>query len=222
MHHVTGMPVGEGRIASAFGVSLRHIVSDPAGIFMPPRTTGDVASLLERARNNDRNAIDALFELLYDDLRRIAHSRLAASGHQTLLNTSALVHEAYLRFQQAERITLKDREHFLAYAASTLRSVVVDFVRKRGAERRGGDAIHVTLDTDVADNLVASDDEILEVHEALDELAEVEPRLVRVVEMRYFAGLTETEIAAALGVTDRTVRRDWEKARVLLAAMLKR
>lgn len=189
---------------------------------MPPRTTGDVASLLERARNNDRNAIDALFELLYDDLRRIAHSRLAGSGHQTLLNTSALVHEAYLRFQQADRITLKDREHFLAYAARTLRSVVVDFVRKRGAERRGGDAIHVTLDTDVADNLVASDDEILEVHEALDELAEVEPRLVRVVEMRYFAGLTETEIAAALGVTDRTVRRDWEKARVLLAAMLKR
>ena len=121
---------------------------------MPPRTTGDVASLLERARNNDRSAIDALFELLYDDLRRIAHSRLAASGHQTLLNTSALVHEAYLRFQQADRITLKDREHFLAYAASTLRSVVVDFVRKRGAERRGGDAIHVTLDTDVADHLV--------------------------------------------------------------------
>ena len=183
---------------------------------------GDVTALLKRARANDRGAIDALFELLYDDLRRIAHSRLAASGHQTLLNTSALVHEAYLRFRQADRLALNDREHFLAYAATTLRSVVVDFMRKRNAERRGGNLVHVTLDTDVADQLVASDDEILEVHEALEQLALVDPRLVRVVEMRYFAGLTEDEIAAALDVTDRTVRRDWEKARVLLAAILKR
>ena len=182
---------------------------------------GDVTVLLSRARANDRSAIDALFELLYDDLRRIAHSRLAASGPQTLLNTGALVHEAYLRFQKADRIALNDREHFLAYAASTLRSVVVDFVRKRSAERRGGDLLQVTLDTNMADRLVASDDEILDVHEALDALAEVDPRLVRVVEMRYFAGLTEVEIAAALDVTERTVRRDWEKARVLLAAMLK-
>ncbi len=183
---------------------------------------GDVTVLLSRARANDRSAIDALFELLYDDLRRIARSRLAASGPQTLLNTSALVHEAYLRFQKADRIALNDREHFLAYAASTLRSVVVDFVRKRSAERRGGDLMQVTLDTNVSDRRVASDDEILEVHEALAALAEVDPRLVRVVEMRYFAGLTEVEIAAALDVTERTVRRDWEKARVLLAAMLRR
>jgi DNA-directed RNA polymerase specialized sigma24 family protein len=95
-------------------------------------------------------------------------------------------------------------------------------VRKRDAERRGGGIVHVTLDTGVSDQLVASDDEILQVHEALEQLALVDPRLVRVVEMRYFAGLTEGEIAAALDVTDRTVRRDWEKARVLLAAMLRR
>jgi RNA polymerase sigma factor (TIGR02999 family) len=183
---------------------------------------GDITLLLQRARDNDRAAIDALFELLYQDLRRIAHARLAASGHQTLLDTSALVHEAYLRFQQADRITLNDREHFLAYAASTLRSVVVDFMRKRHAERRGGDAVHVTLDTNLAESVGASDDEILAVHEALQELARVDSRLVQVVEMRYFAGLTETEIASILGVTDRTVRRDWEKARVLLAGMLKR
>jgi len=183
---------------------------------------GDVTVLLNRARANDPRAIDALFELLYDDLRRLARSRLAAGGHQTLLNTGALVHEAYLRLQKAGRIDLNDRDHFLAYAANTLRSVVVDFVRKRSAERRGGGLVHITLDTDVADKLGASDDEILEVHEALEELGKVDIRLVRVVEMRYFAGLTEEEIAAALGVTERTVRRDWEKARVLLAAMLKR
>ncbi len=183
---------------------------------------GDVTVLLKRARANDRSAIDALFELLYDDLRRLARSRLAASGHQTLLNTGALVHEAYLRLQKAGRIDLNDREHFLAYAANTLRSVVVDSVRKRNAERRGGGLAHITLDTDVADELGASDDEILGVHEALQELGKVDMRLVRVVEMRYFAGLTEEEIATALDVTARTVRRDWEKARVLLAAMLKR
>jgi RNA polymerase sigma factor (TIGR02999 family) len=183
---------------------------------------GDVTALLNRARDNDRSAIDALFELLYDDLRRLARSRLAVSGHLTLLNTESLVHEAYLRFQQAGRITLNDREHFLAYAATTLRSVVVDFVRKRNAERRGGKVTHVTLDTEVSEQLGASDDEILDVHEALAELAKVDARLVRVVEMRYFAGLSVNEIAAALDVTDRTVRRDWEKARVLLAAMLER
>jgi RNA polymerase sigma factor (TIGR02999 family) len=183
---------------------------------------GDITLLLRRAKDNDREAVDQLFELLYQDLRRLAHARLAASGRHALLDTSSLVHEAYLRFQQADRITLNDREHFLAYAASTLRSVVVDFVRRRKAERHGGHALHVTLDTEVADNVTATDDEVLAVHDALEELARVDERLVRVVEMRYFAGLTETEIAAALGVTDRTVRRDWEKARVLLAAMLKR
>jgi RNA polymerase sigma factor (TIGR02999 family) len=187
-----------------------------------PIGMGDVTALLQRARADDPDALNALFELLYDDLRRLARSRLAASGHQTLLDTHALVHEAYLRFQQAGRITLNDREHFLAYAATTLRSIVVDFVRKRKAERRGGDAERVTLDTDVADTLGASDAEILAVHEALDDLAKLDARLARIVEMRYFAGLGEAEIAGALGIGERTVRRDWEKARILLSAMLGR
>jgi RNA polymerase sigma factor (TIGR02999 family) len=108
----------------------------------------------------------------------------------------------------------------MAYAATTMRSIVIDFVRRRSAERRGGGVQHVTLDTRAADMLGGSDDEILAVHEALETLAEVDPRLVSVVEMRYFAGLTDIEIGAALGVTDRTVRRDWERARLLLADML--
>ena len=103
-----------------------------------------------------------------------------------------------------------------------MRSVVIDFVRRRSADRRGGGAEHVTLDTSAAEAMVASDDEILAVHDALETLAKVDQRLVRVVEMRYFAGLTDVEIAAALGVTDRTVRRDWERARLLLADMLGR
>lgn len=167
-------------------------------------------------------AAEALFAQLYQELRRLARSRLAGGGRHTLLDTSALVHEAFMRMQRDGLVALKDREHFLAYAATTMRSVVIDFVRRRQAARRGGEAEHVTLDTRAGEMLGTRDDEILEVHEALQLLAQVDERLVRVVEMRYFAGLTDAEIAAALGVTDRTVRRDWERARLLLAQMLGR
>ncbi len=167
-------------------------------------------------------SVQALFPALYAELRRLARSRLASGGRHTLLDTSALVHEAFLRMQRGGGVALNDREHFMAYAATTMRSIVIDFVRRRSADRRGGDAEHVTLDTRAAESLGASDDEILAVHEALETLAKVDQRLVRVVEMRYFAGLTDAEIGAALGVTDRTVRRDWERARLLLAEMLGR
>jgi RNA polymerase sigma factor (TIGR02999 family) len=179
-------------------------------------------NLLERVRNNDRQALDELFAQFYAELSRLARSRLSASGHQTLLDTSALVHEAYLRLSGVNGLSLKDRDHFMAYAATTLRSVVVDMVRKRQAEQRGGGLQHITLNTEVAQSVGSGEEEILQVHEALATLAAVDERMVKVVEMRYFAGLTEVEIANALGVTDRTVRRDWEKARLLLASMLKR
>jgi RNA polymerase sigma factor (TIGR02999 family) len=169
------------------------------------------------------DSVQALFPSLYTELRRLARSRLAGGGRPTLLDTSALVHEAFMHMQKDGGVRVADREHFMAYAATTMRNIVIDFVRRRKAERRGGGAEHVTLDTRAAEQLgAASDDEILDVHEALQTLAEVDPRLVRVVEMRYFAGLTDLEIAAALGVTDRTVRRDWERARLLLAQMLGR
>ena len=167
-------------------------------------------------------SVQALFPALYAELRRLARSRLASGGRHTLLDTSALVHEAFLRMQRNHALELRDREHFMAYAATTMRSIVIDFVRRRSAERRGGDAEHVTLDTHAAESLGSSDEEILAVHEALEILAQVDERLVRVVEMRYFAGLTDLEIGSALGVTDRTVRRDWERARLLLAQMLGR
>lgn len=168
-------------------------------------------------------SVQTLFPSLYQELRRLARSRLAGGGRPTLLDTSALVHEAFMRMQRDGGVQLKDREHFMAYAATTMRSIVIDFVRRRKAERRGGDAEHVTLDTLAAEQIgAASDDEILAVHEALEALAEIDARLVKVVEMRYFAGLSDLEIAAALDVTDRTVRRDWERARLMLAQMLGR
>jgi RNA polymerase sigma factor (TIGR02999 family) len=182
---------------------------------------GDVTQLIARARDGDRSALDALFEILYPDLRRIAHARL--SGHQRShqLQTTALVNECYMKFVQMARVNPVDRAHFLAYSATVMRSVVVDTVRASQAERRGGDAPHVTLSTAVGDQVAMSEDEILDVHAALRDLAALDARLAQVVEMRYFGGMNDLEISQALGVTDRTVRRDWEKARMLLATALR-
>lgn len=182
---------------------------------------GDITQLIARAREGDRGAFDTLFGVLYPELRRIAHARLAGNVRDTLMNTTSLVHDCYLKFVQSARLTPEDRVHFLAYSASVMRSIVVDAVRAGQAERRGGDAAHVTLNTGVADSVPQPEDQILDVNAALEDLARLDPRLVRVVEMRYFCGMKDAEIAQALGLTDRTVRRDWEKARLLLAHALR-
>mmetsp|Transcript_20863 Transcript_20863/g.80088 ORF Transcript_20863/g.80088 Transcript_20863/m.80088 type:complete len:142 (-) Transcript_20863:249-674(-) len=139
----------------------------------------------------------------------------------TLLDTTALVHEVWLRLSDLQGQGYPDRRHYLAYAGRAMRSVVVDLVRARQAERRGGGQALLTLDTAVAEQTPQPYDDVLQVHEALDELSRLEPRLAQVVEMRYFAGLAEREIAEALGVTERTVQRDWQKARLFLAASLR-
>jgi len=178
----------------------------------------DITALLSAVKQGNAVAEAELFSRLYDDLRHLAHHRLRRSKPTTLLETTALVHEAYLRLHQAGYVQIADRSHFLAYAARVMRSVVVDSVRKRGLARRV-DADANTLPA--SSSLAAGENEILRVDQALSELAGVSERLVRVVEMRYFAGMKETEIAEALSLTERTVRRDWEKARMILAAALK-
>jgi RNA polymerase sigma factor (TIGR02999 family) len=171
------------------------------------KAMGDITVLLGRARDGDRGAFDSLFDALYPDLRRIAHARLASHQRSTMLNTTVLVHECFLKFTAADRLTPTDRAHFLAYGAQVMRSIIVDLARAR--------------QSDVRENLPAGEDEIMDVHEALEQLALLDARLAKVVEMRYFGGLREAEIAEALGVNERTIRRDWEKARLLLAAALR-
>ncbi len=163
--------------------------------------------------------LEALWSGLYPDLKKLARARLRNSGPHTLLDTTGLVNDAYLRVAGAASLRDASPAQFLAYAARTMRSVIVDLARERMAARHGGDLVRMTLNTVVADGTPAGD-EPLEVDGALRQLAELEPRLGQVVEMRYFGGFTEAEIGAALGVTERTVRRDWEKARLLLRAML--
>ena len=180
-----------------------------------------ITMLLQRARNGEEAARDSLFELAYDSLKGLARSRLRNDGRGGQLDTTALVHEAYLRFINSGDLRASDRRAFFAYASTVMRSVIVDSARERLAERRGGDLMQVTLSTQIADNIPADDQGILQVHEALIALAEADPRAAQVVEMRYFGGYTEAEIAEALDLTERTVRRDWDKARLLLSAMLK-
>jgi RNA polymerase sigma factor (TIGR02999 family) len=181
----------------------------------------EITMLLQAANSGDDQAAGRVVSLLYAELHRLARSRLRRSGDLTLLDTTSLVHESYLRIQQAGKPDFEDRRHFLAYAAKAMRTIVIDIARAAQADRRGGGALHVTLNTAVGDSIAVEEDEILRVHEALDELAGVDERLARLVEMRYFGGLTETEIAACLGVTERTVQRDWQKARMFLSMAMK-
>jgi RNA polymerase sigma factor (TIGR02999 family) len=160
-----------------------------------------------------------LWSQLYPELKRLARSRLRRSGPNTLLNTTGLVNESYLRVAGAGSLSGAARGQFLAYAARAMRSVVIDLIRERQAQRRGGDLARVTLNLDIIENAPEADAPV-RVDEALRALESLEPRLCQVVEMRYFAGFTEAETGAALGVTERTVRRDWTKACLLLRSML--
>lgn len=167
--------------------------------------------------------LDALYADAYRELRRLARARLHGGGRNTVLDTTALVHESYLRLARHGEVEFADRLRFMVYAGRVMRSVIIDLVRERQAERRGGDAAHVTLTTQLGEHIAADagEAEILRVHDALEELAKLDARMAQVVELRYFAGMTETEIAQALGVTDRTVRRDWQQARMFLAEALR-
>ena len=160
-------------------------------------------------------SIDGLVALAYHELRAIAHRRLAARGPAGTLSTTALVNEAYLRLADQSRTGSYDRAHFLAVASLAMRHVLVDRARERVALKRGGVRQRVTLD-DVHIAVDEEPDVLLALDDALHRLAAFEPRLAQVVECRFFGGLTEPETAEALGITVRTVQRDWVKARVLL------
>ncbi len=182
---------------------------------------GALTDLIRLAQQGDEAAIRSVFSVTYQDLRILARARLNRSGRGTLLDTTSLVHESFIRLADAAHVEIEHRQHFMRYASHVMRSVVVDLVRERMAERRGGGRPHITLATDIGAGAPAGAAEVLQVHEALDDLDRFDRRLRQVVEMRYFAGMTESEIARALGVTERTVQRDWRKARVLLAESLR-
>ena len=205
---------------SDHGASNRHPSCAFRGKIAGMADASTLTDLIRRAKEGDSQANQDLFKRTYDDLCRMARARLRKTERGPLLDTTSLVHESYLRFAKAGELQIADRAHFFRYAGQAMRSVIVDLARARVTARRGRGAGHVPLDTDVMNAAPGGEDEIVRVHEALEELRDYDERMIQVVEMRYFAGMTEPEIAEALGVTERTVRRDWEKARLLLASAL--
>jgi RNA polymerase sigma factor (TIGR02999 family) len=181
-----------------------------------------VTLLLQRAAAGDRAALDEIYSALYPDLKRLARARLRQQGRAESVNTTMLVHESFVRLVTAQGLRLNDRRHFFAYAAKTMRNIIIDSAREHQAERRGGGAEHVTLDDVEAQQAPAADasDELVRVNEALHQLETLDPELAEVVEMRYFGGYSEVEIAELREVSERTVRRQWDKARAWLFVAL--
>ncbi len=176
--------------------------------------------LLEWGTPGERRPVDRLLPLVYDELRRVAHRQLGRERPGHTLSTTALVHEAYLRLVDQTRARWVDRAHFFAVAAGVMRRILVDYARRFRAAKRGGDAQHVDLDLAQV-SLDERSELLVNLDEALGRLAELNPRLSQVVECRFFGGMTEEETAEALGVTDRTVRRDWIKAKAWLSRELR-
>lgn len=169
--------------------------------------------------DHGRESLDQLMPQAYESLREIARRQLAMRSGGGTLSTTGLVHEAYLKLAEQARVSWRDKAHFYALSALAMRHVLVDRAKARYAVKRGGARHQVTLDEAV----IPADDQaelLLMIHDAIDRLAAVEPRLAQVVDCRFFGGMSEEEIAEALGLTTRTVQRDWAKARMLLRRVL--
>jgi RNA polymerase sigma factor (TIGR02999 family) len=175
----------------------------------------DITVLLVRAREGDGDALEKLLPQVYDELRTLAHRYLMRENAGHTLSTTALVHEAYLRLSAGASNDWRDRAHFFGYAATIMRNILVDYARRRGAAKRGGDKIPVDWDNcEASVEAVAAD--MLALDEALTRLEQADPALARVVELRFFAGLSLEETAEVIGRSTRSVDRDWNKARAFL------
>lgn len=180
---------------------------------------GDLQELAERWTDGEPGALDRIVELLYDDLRAIAHRHLRSERAGHTLTATALVHEAYVRLSEGTSPTWQGRPQFFALASRLMRHVLIDHARRRDADKRGGKSVHVPID----ESRVGTGEDMserLSLDEALVQLEERDERLVRVVECRFFSGMPEAEIADTLGVSTRTVQRDWKRARAYLSTVL--
>lgn len=183
--------------------------------------SGDITTLLASAERGDRAAADAVFAALYQELHRMARRELAGRGGGVTLSATTLLHDAYLSIAARSGTSFPDRNRFMGYAARVMRGIIIDYARNRHAQKRGGQFEITSIKTDVPEVAAADAEELTRISEALDELATFEERLARVVDLKFFCGFTFADIAGMLGVTERTVQRDWEKARIYLHQKLR-
>jgi len=179
-----------------------------------------ISALVTSADQGDRAAADALFTALYGDLHRMARRELARRGAGVTLSATTLLHDAYLDISAREGTAFPDRNRFMGYAARVMRGLIIDYARSRHAQKRGGQFEITSLSTDVL-GVLADATELSRLGDALDELAALDERLARVVDLKFFCGFAFGEIAAMTGVSERTVQRDWEKARIYLHRVLR-
>jgi len=184
-----------------------------------PAVPADLTTLLASAERGDRAAADALFTALYEELHRMARRELSKRGAGITLGATTLLHDAYLDISGREGASFPDRHRFMAYSARVMRGLIIDYARNRHAQKRGGLFEITSLSTDVAES-VPDVGELTQLSDALDELATVDARLARVVDLKFFCGFSFAEIAAMTGVSERTAQRDWDKARIYLHQVL--
>jgi RNA polymerase sigma factor (TIGR02999 family) len=180
-----------------------------------------IASLIAKAETGEQSAADTLFTLLYAELHRLAKAQLARTPVDATLGTTTLLHEAYIKMSRREEAVFPDRARFMAYAARAMRGLILNYARDRQAQKRGGE-LQFTPMNDALTQAPADREDLEQIGAALDELATLEPRLAQVVELKFFCGFSFEEIARMWKVSDRTVQRDWVKARIYLHAAIGR
>jgi RNA polymerase sigma factor (TIGR02999 family) len=181
--------------------------------------TTRISSLVSSAERGDKGAAEALFAALYSELHRLARRELARSGAGPALGVTTLLHEAYLDMSARDAGSFPDRARFMGYAARVMRGLIIDHARSHHAQKRGGEFEITSLDTEAAGQVVDAP-ELTRLSDALDELARADPSLAQIVDLKFFCGFSFAEIAAMRGVSERTVQRNWEKARIYLHATL--
>ena len=201
------------RVGSRSSLSLARLSA-------PTPVNTALSTLVAAAEQGDRGAADTLFSTLYDELHRMARRELAKRGVGVTLGATTLLHEAYLDISDRDRAAFPDRNRFMAYAARVMRGLIIDYARRRQAQKRGGEFEITSIATDVAE-AVADADELSRVSDALNELETTDARLARIVDFKFFCGFSFAEIGSMLGLSERTVQRDWEKARIYLHRVLR-